>query len=1497
VEKNLFAQFHKGDAFTRRVVQATYVSDFVKQYVQHRALMLGKKLLEEGKDSELEDMLKVWGMENGSDRNELNETLKPYIENYIKTNKSGCELDFKPLVLDQRLTKRIPALNEICRFALTYCAGVKRWKDKTGKKFDKDDKNDKYTVFDLSSGGVKDVEKDEKVKREAELDMNWAVQCWQDEKLKEKIAAKIKEAAHDKEAILRLKGELYNSALYGLNPHDPSRHALNRVLLRLIGEHLNNPEQSAPARILLGPCGAPQVLWNILNGPLSANRHVNGLTSLYDPHCGDFHEIQGLQGDAHDRTYMKVKKGTRLYESYERLADAGLLQEKDADGHVKEKMRYDEDGNIIVPVDCVHSQFMLNCDGAEREVSRNLVRALGYENVEDAEAKISGVSCGKDGADVPYDKMKKRIFGEANGTLPMTFAVGSEKKTQELITEGLEFTATPKGSNDKKLIGLFTQNHDDAFHCDSDDAVGDEMMPFPGAEKTPTLNNKVKPGNRNHLYHEVLREVNGVKKRSREQIIDDIHAFIVSKSGPQGAQISTLKRLTTFLGLHKFDIKSINGSSSFKGDALGWILSDHKAETIADLKKDTSYDEEKLVKLERDIKKMFRLFEQYKHDLGGDLNNQNSKNMLKEILSKPEGEDRTKCVNKFRAEKNEISKQSMIKKLCDFHKNYTTAKNTSDAGDTGKLNKIIKKLNDLLEIFESDAWAVAALKSLKSLVAQEGQLGSVQEGQLGSVQEEKLDSVIETLAKEHTLDVSKMESTLNNLAPYFVSNNKLIVSNNNLNDVQSASAPAKRIDADAPVHFYPRAQSKLSKLFRVNWKNGAGNHRLPGGVSGVVTGGTFLAGAGMVAGATAATVLSGVGALFSGLLGAIGYQVERDATISDRRLNQNKKYCKERLVSMWNDIENLKEKLISNDYNLNDKLLKVVLKLNSLNPRLPVPVKDLDELKRALKEAQAAATTESSSEESQSKQLEKIAEIAEVDALLKAMINTVDRIKTYSARLENIKREKNDNFFGHLTGRGYLLGAGMMLASAAATVAAVFTPVPALVAGVLGVAAFVDLAAVYFSNAMKSNKEVHLNDKAKFQAGEGNSKVVGYRRQGLFRFYDRSNLFKHMSKSWLRGGLMLTGMAALSAGFVAANVFTAGAPLLITGAVLGGAMLLTSVPLFKDTFQLFNRYATWKTRYARGNDTLPHVWGKNFVEDKKEYWNLSKQNAQVGETNMRIMQEIDNKMIAKLIENAAAGKASNHKVALPGRAQNSRNKWSTFMQERFLSPNRKAEFLKQAIQGKADTGGLLDEKEQKEIVRPLIAYNMLDYTLLEKNSLVFRAKCLLEELTAFESAGVDTELMNQVKSEYEHVLKRLKGTNAFLAAMDKYQDSDKMDDNCWRTMTSKFIYHLGLLPQVLGSRSEQKKWAKESGIHLETYKDKHIAHLEVEDLAEIPQWILDNLMNNSDEHVSNLYAYVLPNLLSTEVSALYERDAARRVEQVKIPSESKWTTKWTTAPA
>ncbi|MEJ2754838.1 MAG: hypothetical protein P8104_03150, partial [Gammaproteobacteria bacterium] len=843
--------------------------------------------------------------------------------------------------------------------------------------------------------------------------------------------------------------------------------------------------------------------------------------------------------------------------------------------------------------------------------------------------------------------------------------------------------------------------------------------------------------------------MSGVKKRSREQIIDDIHAFIVSKSGPQGAQISTLKRLTAFLGLHKFDIKSINGSSSFKGDALGWILSDHKAETIADLKKDTSYDEEKLVKLERDIKKMFRLFEQYKHDLGGDLNNQNSKNMLKEILSKPEGEDRTKCVNKFRAEKNEISKQSMIAKLNNFHKNYTK--------DTGELNKIIKKLNDLLEIFESDAWAVAALKSLKSLVAQEGQLGSVQE--------EKLDSVIETLAKEHTLDVSKMESTLNNLAPYFVSNNKLIVSNNNLNDVLSASAPAKRIDADAPVHFYPRAQSKLSKLFRVNWKNGAGNHRLPGGVSGVVTGGTFLAGAGMVAGATAATVLSGVGALFSGLLGAIGYQVERDATISDRRLNQNKKYCKKRLVSMWNDIENLEKKLISNNYyfknKFNEELLNVDFRLNSLHSESKgaLPVKDLDELKRALKEAQAAipaaqATTESSSEESQSKQLEKIAEIAEVDALLKAMINTVDRIKTYSARLENIKREKNDNFFGHLTGRGYLLGAGMMLASAAATVAAVFTPVPALVAGVLGVAAFVDLAAVYFSNAMKSNKEVHLNDKAKFQAGEGNSKVVGYRRQGLFRFYDRSNLFKHMSKSWLRGGLMLTGMAALSAGFVAANVFTAGAPLLITGAVLGGAMLLTSVPLFKDTFQLFNRYATWKTRYARGNDTLPHVWGKNFVEDKKEYWNLSKQNAQVGETNMRIMQEIDNKMIAKLIENAAAGKASNHKVALPGRAQNSRNKWSTFMQERFLSPNRKAEFLKQAIQGKADTGGLLDEKEQKEIVRPLIAYNMLDYTLLEKNSLVFRAKCLLEELTAFESAGVDTELMNQVKSEYEHVLKR-----------------------------------------------------------------------------------------------------------------------------------------------
>lgn len=1440
-EKYLNQTFHKGDPIARAFVQSGHAVNYIKQYVSTRAHDLGKALAE-GRASGLEKALIWLGVREAAAKDIANE--------YINGHKSSGDLE----VIQKGLKAHgIAASDKIVEFAAEYHQGVKRWSDQTKSFLQKDKAEDgQYIIFDHAAGGQRRVSLSEKAKHEALQDMEWAVQSWLDEPLKQRFAKILEQKGGV--AALRLRGEAYNGALYSLNPHDQSRQAIARVYLKLIGEHLKEPEKSRTGlRMLFGPCGAPQTLWSVLGGPLGANRHITGLTSLDDPHCGDFHEVDGLQSCEHDRTYMKISRGSELYESFERLADAN-----------EQNIRYDEHDNIIAPIDCVHSQIMINIEGAEQEVGRHLLRALGYQNVDDASVKVTGISCGKDGQDSPYQMMGGQyVFGETKGSSgPMPLQVGRENPgAQELVSEGVEFYANGQP------IGIFTQNHDDAYRESTNGVTGDEMLPWSESVSKEHFSNQ--PGARNFLYHQVFRGLGLEKLKTPEEYRERINRFLALEANRE--VLTDLKKWSGE-GWLEYLKSFFSASNDLVKAGESFNLSNQHLEELKSGAIKTLGRPEDMDQLERKIKKLFRSYKQYKKDFGDEV---------KEILKRPVGEMRADYVKELRKVKDQKRRDNIVEQLNDFYRNQKM--------DT-------QQIQNLLLVFESNAWASAALKVLQALHENRGEVNAEVNA--------KVRQPIEALSRSHVLDEKKMESTLKMLEKHLVSGYE-----------GSLHALKDKVDKgqmrDRSVYFYPRAQKKggLSKLFRANWKNISGNSRLPGGIAGIVTGGTFLSGLGMIVGGLASTVLSGASALFSAVLLRIGYQLERDAGISDRRLKENAKHKKELLELARKDMDTAFQKK-KDDIERTLKDVKHRLHTITMLPssQLAELSKTLDSLDLRQKPAQAILKLNSLKvKEIQKLNTEignELSQLLEILGGEEALINAANRVQTYESYLETVKREKNDNFFTRLTGRGYMGGAGMLLGSSALAIASVFTPIPALAAGVAGIAAFATLAGVYLANAFKSKNEKKLSESVHRNEGVWQPKVIGYVREFLNRLYDRPHLFSHMNKAWLRGGLVLGGMAMLSAGFVAANVFTAGAPLMITGAVLGGAMLLGSVPLFKDTFNLFNRYAAWKGKYPRGNDSMPHVWGKEFSEDKKEFWNLGKQSGQVLETNMRILETFDQEIIRRMTEyESKTGKTIALKSEqLPGRNHNSRNHWPAFLKERFLNPNRKSELIKQAIQGKAETGGVLSSEDQLSIVRPLLAYNMMDYALLEKNSLVNRTKSLSRELSAMKKAehqGYKMELYDQVLFEHQQAINRLKGVNAFIDKLQAYQantqngrvDGTKQQRNgavpAWEDITTGFAYHMGLLPHVLGSQKEQRNFAaqfKHEGVRLEEYSgplgSKHIANLSVSNLSEMPDSIKTYLKKNASEQIADLYAYVLPGLLSTEVNALYEREMPKRTPGV-----------------
>lgn len=331
-----------------------------------------------------------------------------------------------------------------------------------------------YKLFDHDQGKVVTVNQETKVATEVERDI--AMKAWLsvmadfEDKLLEQC-----DAAGNPLAV-RFPGNTYNCSLYGENPHEVSRQWTTALQLKWLGnresENGDNIDARAPQH-MFGPCGAQQMPSWILGGVLSAVHQASALTSLWGAHSGDFHDVAGLQGDSHTRSYAFVREGTELHKQY-----AGANK----DAVVKENHLFMNpvtgqlERGHVVKIDCVHSQNFLYIEGSEEEMSRNLRRLWGYPSKK-AEVKFNSFATKENGTDTDYKQMRgtgkvapNQVVGQSRlAKAPTTYQVQShtiakndEDKTtnrQELlVVEGMELFL------EGNCVANFTQNHDDAFH-------------------------------------------------------------------------------------------------------------------------------------------------------------------------------------------------------------------------------------------------------------------------------------------------------------------------------------------------------------------------------------------------------------------------------------------------------------------------------------------------------------------------------------------------------------------------------------------------------------------------------------------------------------------------------------------------------------------------------------------------------------------------------------------------------------------------------------------------------------------------------------------------------------------------------------------------------------------------------------------------------------------------------------------------------------------------
>lgn len=765
-----------------------------------------------------------------------------------------------------------------------YAERFDAWREDKGNVLSQDknpENEEEYLLFDWKEGGQVSVRKEKKIAHEVLKDLETKTLLTALKPFEAHLAKDIDAAG---EAQLdHFHGNNYNAGFNAKLPKEDARLWTTLFCLKWMGDKptLNNVPLKVPG-YMSGPCGALQQPAWLLGGALTAVRYVTGKAHMFDSHCRDHQDVE-------EGTYMFAPKGTALYDHLEKnnLRNEHLAPTIDNPDNrvIPEKvtrpnpLTLEAEEGLVIPVDCVHTQAFAYIEGTESEMARNLRRLWSYKS--EAEVKIAGIACNQSGEDDPY------VFGgdgkhlmcetkDANGAVPLKISSKEREGAhaqQALIVEALELYKKDI-TGEKKLVGGFTQNHDDAAHPKKDSKeITNETQPCQNEAEN------CEAGNRD-LYLGIFRKELGLEEH-------DDHAEHHHAAHHHGAEdvhaVATPEELAANKKTKEIDQFSERLSDQFKEIALTYrfVISQHFNHNK---KEERKIFNERLLAVEDSSPRkalpliLNRVLQQARTRDGLltvlGVFKQDIKSLLESAVYTPE-----QISHYLTDVMGEINTLLIAKEAAN------TIKTLQDSGFT---------TNQLIESLAQQSKELIQSKEITDTVPQRdtiwfAKVSNLLKVGLNTQEVDPFAALYEHLKNDNVLPEKSLTKVSHELLKIkqHVHADKL---------VPAVSAEEAEVSEVSEVIEEPIPQNRRDPAR--GWQNNKSSFMVPPMIKGVVSSSTFLGGASYLASAIAGasqavlwfgTAASGVSAGLAGLLGWIGVEKIRDAAHSDRRLNQVEK--------------------------------------------------------------------------------------------------------------------------------------------------------------------------------------------------------------------------------------------------------------------------------------------------------------------------------------------------------------------------------------------------------------------------------------------------------------------------------------------------------------------------------------------------------------------------------------------------------------------------------
>ncbi len=1193
-----------------------------------------------------------------------------------------------------------------------------------------------------------------------------------------------------------------------------------------------------------GPCGNMQRAGFEVGLVLSAVQHLTGETSLYCAHNGDFAEVAGLQNDPANRTYMKVKPGTEVFNIF--AVDPELV--------------HTDKDEYFIPIDCVHSQVLLNLPGCQEEATRILRMTMAdiIPDIENLEVRIAGTAALKNGADKPYNSDSVAACSRF-ADYPHLYKVGENRNQEDCIIEALEFVYHQGETTIPLLIA--TQHHDDAEKgskswqdYSNDTAVDERPVINNDGAKRNVVDNRTK-----HLVDRALGRTQAPDKARPVSVVTPR-----SPSEPASETMATLEKTErSFFGklIDQLFLRKTADSPAPTVEAENIEAQFIEAEEL-------SQEQQDLDTLKQLIAK--RWWSGERPSLKNDDLQRNGE-LFKTVALEHSPEARLFEIiasgGQLPQSAQEISDrvdQAHRQGMPDLHRlvvgfddvathierflkpklkerKASTASGADTAPGKGKLKLFHRPLR---------RWQ-GADKRTSSLPG--GTIGTVAVGPTAA-------GALNTTAA--VVPAAKAAAGITATAGTGLAGGLLITQGAFM--TKSVQATSRRL-------------GKLSKEKQASFDQSYN--------------------------------------LWSALRSNSTLEAERNNAIAP---------LKTRLAEVNNTVQHFKQQIADCQAPaLADKKAGFVEALDAISKQIQQTdshqVLEICDIRTLLSSLSLATSICAYMKEQQASVLSNevteagtalLAEVTDWGMLLDSDRFTfetqcINQLESHNTALRELKSARKDNEVMRWTGLGYGAAGGAFVAAASAPLAAALSALGPVGTGILTL--------VYTGNALNTLRDQRRTAAAELDV-QGQypwaPKVVGFHRSLLTTQAAQVEADRMKNEGlgprtagW---GLGAAAMAGLTITGATATALSGGAALPV---VLGVGVGL-SVVINASTYNLFNRHAARGAPFGARPESSAHADGMDSDERKRLFWSLSKQLPQTLELKHRMLEQLDNNVKKALaaevnlypMKKGAKSPLLSHKSLVY--TTDSRRKLNYFV-EKFFNPNysriKQAKAIRKAFTAdwKADVHNA--------------CYSFRLYSEHESNTLRDSAKSLVgrlalvdRQIKSFTASNAGDDILAHLHLERDAIDKRIhevagqmRGVKSFAKALHTFEKeyhyfkhsgaADQQQDAAMKanfeTLITDFAHRMGLLGSLY-SRGVTKQLAEQfsQDLKVDTYgnRQQHIANARCQPDRELSADFRAKLNEDAFKNLANLLVFSLPDMLQYEVQKLLQTELHLRKPDLEL---------------